>query len=229
MKEQEGHENQDDSHQEALNPWAHAPFVCWPTGQPLHPRSLRYFWWTGSLESGHGEHEIGFYHNHGLRSFVVATAENPHPASCAVLALDPLHKFFFRGLGNSGEEVLQSCNNHVERWKDSHSYAESQPGLPGSYQRRAESHGVHTEMWSRLKRTVRGTVRTGFCFIWIHLSWSITGRCLHKDSTQKLYTHTHTHTHTLPPLPLHDVCVLGVYVVCVRGVCVPVFLNVKSD
>ena len=39
----------------------------------------------------------------------------------------------------------------------------------------------------------------------------------------------HTHTHTLPPLPLHDVCVLGVYVVCVRGVCVPVFLNVKSD
>ena len=82
-----------------------------------HLQSLRYFWWTGSLESGHGEHEIGFYHNHGLRSFVVATAENPHPASCAVLALDPLHKFFFRGLGNSGEEVLQSCNNHVERWK----------------------------------------------------------------------------------------------------------------
>lgn len=186
----------------------------WPTSWPQHLWSLRYFWWTGGLETGHGEHEIGFYHNHGLHSFVVATAENPHPASCAVLLLDRAHEFFW-GSGNSTEEVQQSCGTmkahiHMQNHKQAARLHIS------TQQSRVWPRGVHTEMWSRLKQTIRRTVRTGS----VSSGFISAGRFLAGVYTRlKLYT----------PSPLLCVCAWSVYSMHVRHACVPALLNVKSD
>lgn len=194
-------------------------FVCWPTGWPLHLWSLRYFWWTGGLETRHGEHEIGFYHNHGLRSFVVATAENPHPASCAALPLDPPHKFFW-GSGNSAEEVQQSCNNHVEWWRLAFICGISCQNPISTLRSRVWPRRVHTETWSRLTQTVRGTVRTGS----VSSRFTSAGRLL-----AGVYTRLQRRNSTRPPPSSLWVCAWSICSVRVWHVCVPVFLNVKSD
>lgn len=158
--------------------------------------SLRYFWWTGGLESGHGEHEIGFYPNHSLQSFVEATAENPHPASCAVLLLDPPQTFFW--------ESEKRNNNGT--WRRLENCKESQ--VTGSYRCTFESGGLSSR---RVKPTVRGTVRTGY----VSSGFISAARLL-----AGVYTRLQFRNVTrLPP----SVCVYLRSMSCMCGVCVSLY------
>lgn len=77
------------------------------------------------MDSGHGEHEIGFYRNRGRQPFVAAVAENPNSASCAARPAPPHSRLFFEG-----RVTAKKCRNHVTitRRGDGglHSYVEPQ-------------------------------------------------------------------------------------------------------
>lgn len=123
------------------------------------------------MDSGHGQHEIGFYHNkRGRQSFVAAVAENPNPASCAVRPAPPHSRLFFEG-----RVTTKKCRNHVTIMRRGdgglHSYVEPQK-LPGPAPIGAlrEPHGGLAELRPRCdarqgrSRDNNMGLKTNFCF-----------------------------------------------------------------
>lgn len=133
------------------------------------------------------------------------TSRSLHSDPCALLTIHPPHASF-PGLSNTAGEVQQSCIKHVERRRFRIQHAESQPsrrdpiGAPWS---RVWPRGVQAEMWSRLRRTVRGTVRTSSVS-----SESISvGRLL-----AGVYTRLQCRNSTRPPLAPICVCLYFIIV-----------------